>query len=114
MAARYSDALADIADVPAIADGAISAWAQYTIRVPGRDQVQEDLKSQGIPTAVYYPNPLPRLTAYTGYPSAPGGIPVSDAVAREVISLPIHPYLDTATQDRIIFAVRTAAEDHAA
>lgn len=109
VAARYSDALADIADVPVIANGAISAWAQYTIRVPGRDQLQKNLKEQGIPTAIYYPNPLPQLTAYKGYPVAPSGIPVSSSVAQEVISLPMHPYLNAATQDRIIKAVRAAA-----
>ncbi|MEP4378179.1 MAG: DegT/DnrJ/EryC1/StrS family aminotransferase [Alphaproteobacteria bacterium] len=114
VAQRYSDALADIADVPVIADDAVSAWAQYTIRIAGRDPLQKTLKDQGIPTAIYYPNPLPRLTAYTGYPLAPGGIPVSDAAAAEVISLPMHPYLDAATQDRIIAAVRTAAADNAA
>jgi len=114
VAARYADGLGDIADVPVINDGAISAWAQYTIRVRNRDQVQGALKDERIPTAIYYPNPLPRLTAYTGYPIAPGGIPVSDAVAREVISLPMHPYLDADTQDRIITAVRTTASVDAA
>jgi dTDP-4-amino-4,6-dideoxygalactose transaminase len=61
-----------------------------------------------VPTAIYYPKPLHRQTAYAHYPVAEGGLPVSDALAEEVISLPMHAYLDEATQDRVIKAVRGA------
>ena len=66
------------------------------------------LKSEGIPTAVYYPKPLHRQTAYRHYPAAGNGLPVSDRLAEEVLSLPMHPYLDEAAQDRIAEAVREA------
>jgi UDP-2-acetamido-2-deoxy-ribo-hexuluronate aminotransferase len=89
--------------VPCVIDGAQSTWAQYTIQVPDRDKLQADLKAQGIPTAVYYPIPLPEQKGYAKYPSAP--TPVSARIGKKVVSLPMHPYLDTATQDRIVAAV---------
>jgi UDP-2-acetamido-2-deoxy-ribo-hexuluronate aminotransferase len=106
IAARYNAALRDVAKVPERMPGATSSWAQYTIRVAGRDQVAAQLKAQGIPTAIYYPIPLHRQTGYTHYPSAPGGLPVSERLADEVLSLPMHAYLEPETQDRIIAAVR--------
>ena len=65
-------------------------------------------KAQGIPTAIYYPTPLHRQTAYRHYPVADGGLAGHRHAAGEVISLPMHAYLDEATQDRIIAAVRGA------
>jgi dTDP-4-amino-4,6-dideoxygalactose transaminase len=107
---RYNDGLGDVAIVPEVLDGCISTWAQYTIRIGNgrRDAVAEALKAQGIPTAIYYPKPLHQQTAYREYPSAGNGLPVSDAIAKEVLSLPMHPYLATDLQDRIIDAARTA------
>ena len=66
------------------------------------------IKAQGIPTAVYYPKPLHRLEAYRSFPVVDNGIPVTDQLAEEVISLPMHAYLDVAAQDRVIEAVRAA------
>jgi dTDP-4-amino-4,6-dideoxygalactose transaminase len=83
-------------------------WAQYTIRLPAsrRDVVASGLSAQGIPTAIYYPLPVHVQAAYRSFPIVPGGLPVSDRLAAEVLSLPMHPYLDESTQDRIIAAVR--------
>jgi dTDP-4-amino-4,6-dideoxygalactose transaminase len=89
--------------VPRVIEGVHSVWAQYTIQVQNRIQLQADLKDAGIPTAVYYPIPLGRQRAYAHYPSTP--TPVSDSLSKNVVSLPMHPYLDEATQDRIIAAV---------
>jgi dTDP-4-amino-4,6-dideoxygalactose transaminase len=107
VAARYADGLADVATVPRVGNESISVWAQYTIRLaPGRrDELAATLKAQGVPTAVYYAKPLHRQTAYRHFPVV-GGVPVSDALAEEVISLPMHAYLDRPVQDRIIAAVR--------
>ena len=92
--------------------GMTSVWAQYTIRLkPGRrDGLAAALKGQGIPTAIYYPKALHQQVAYRNFPLADGGLPVSERLAAEVISLPMHAYLDAATQDRIIGAVRKALE----
>lgn len=89
--------------VPRVIPGAQSTWAQYTIQVPDRDKLQADLKAKGIPTAVYYRTPLASQKGYQHFPSMP--LPVSDKICRTVISLPMHPYLDVTTQDRIIEAV---------
>jgi dTDP-4-amino-4,6-dideoxygalactose transaminase len=109
-ARRYSAGLADVAIVPKLARGSTSVWAQYTIRLaPGkREAFATAVNSQGIPTAVYYPIPLHCQEPYRRFPVAEGGAPVSERLAEEVISLPMHAYLDEATHDRIIAAVRRA------
>jgi dTDP-4-amino-4,6-dideoxygalactose transaminase len=110
VAARYNQGLKDVATVPAVPDGHVSVWAQYTIRLaPGRrDALSRALQAEGIPTAIYYARPLHRQTAYRNFPIAESGLAVSERLAEEVISLPMHAYLDEATQDRIVDAVRRA------
>jgi dTDP-4-amino-4,6-dideoxygalactose transaminase len=85
---------------------AVSVWAQYVIEHANRDGLAAHLKTQDIPTAVYYPVPMHRQAPYAGFPQGPGGLPVSDAKAATVLALPMHPYLDPEVQDRIIAAVR--------
>ncbi len=108
VAVRYSQALADVATVPRVGNESTSVWAQYTIKLkPGqRDKFAADLKAQGIPTAIYYTKPLHRQPAYRDFPIADGGVPVSEQLSGEVISLPMHAYLEQPDQDRIIAAVR--------
>jgi dTDP-4-amino-4,6-dideoxygalactose transaminase len=105
VARRYNAALgkSNRIIVPRVIEGARSVWAQYTIQVEDRAKLQADLRDENIPTAVYYPVPLGRQRAYAQFPSAP--TPVSDALSKSVVSLPMHPYLDEATQDRIVAAV---------
>jgi len=112
VARRYADGLGDAVTVPAVPEGLTSVWAQYTIRLPAgrREGFAAALKAEGIPTAVYYPIPLHRQQAYKAYPMGEGGAAVSERLADEVISLPMHAYLDAPTQDRIIDAVRRAAK----
>jgi dTDP-4-amino-4,6-dideoxygalactose transaminase len=111
VAQRYFDALHNIVAAPRVDDGNISTWAQYTIRLPkghDRNAFANALKAQGIPTAIYYPKSMHQQTAYKHYPVAEGGLPVSEKLSNDVISLPMHPYLDGASQDRVIKAVRDA------
>ena len=110
IARRYNEGFSDVAIVPAVPPGMTSVWAQYTIRVQGgrRDALAAELKAERIPTAIYYPIPLHRQQAYKQYPVGKGGVAVSDRLADEVISLPMHAYLDPPTQDRIIDATRRA------
>jgi dTDP-4-amino-4,6-dideoxygalactose transaminase len=110
LAARYSAALADIAIAPRVGNESTSVWAQYTIRLKAdqRDPLAAALKAQGIPTAIYYTKPLHRQPAYRHFPLAEGGVPVSDRLAGEVLSLPMHAYLEPPVQDRIIESVRRA------
>lgn len=111
VAGRYHEGLADVVAVPSVPDGLRSVWAQYTIRLPAgyeRGSVQASLKEAGVPTMVYYPRPLHQLAAYGHHPRASTGLAVSEQLAGQVLSLPMHPYLAQPTQDRIINAVRTA------
>ncbi len=108
IAERYRTGLGNLVTVPRLIPGATSSWAQYTLVLEDRDRIAVALKAAGIPTVVYYPIPAHRQAAYHSFPTAPGGAPVSERLAGEVLSLPMHAYLDTATQDRIIEAVRAA------
>src|SRR5262245_12260223 len=109
VADRYNAGLAGVARVPRLIERTTSVWAQYTIAVPAarRNRLAAGLKERGIPTAIYYPLPVHRQTAYRAFPVAGNGLPVSERIADEVISLPMHPYLDENEQDRIIDAVTT-------
>ncbi|MFG1360304.1 DegT/DnrJ/EryC1/StrS family aminotransferase [Xanthobacter pseudotagetidis] len=110
VARRYNALLKDVCQVPAVDRRATSVWAQYTIRLAAgrRDGLADALKAEGIPTAVYYRLPMHLQPAYKHYPAAGALLPVCEALAEEVISLPMHPDLDEATQDRIVGAVRRA------
>lgn len=80
-----------------------SAWAQYTIQVDHRSEIQEKLKAQGIPTAVHYPIPLNKQPAVINESAV---LPVGDAVAERVMSLPMHPYLTVEAQEKIINSLK--------
>jgi dTDP-4-amino-4,6-dideoxygalactose transaminase len=111
VAERYAQGLGNVVTVPRLAAGCTSVWAQYTIRLPDgtdRDGFAAALKAQGIPTAIYYPKSMHQQTAYRDFPVADGGVPVSERLSSDVISLPMHAYLDAPTQERIIKAVRGA------
>jgi len=111
IAERYTRGLGNLVKVPRLKSGCTSVWAQYTIRLPkgtDRDAFAVALKAQGVPTAIYYPKSIHQQTAYRHFPVADGGLPASEALSADVISLPMHAYLDEATQDRIIAAVRGA------
>ena len=112
IARRYSDALGDTVRTPHTSNDVSSAWAAYTVVLDGndRDKVAAGLKQAGISTAIYYPVPLHRQTAYRDFPRANrNGLPRSERLANSVLSLPMHPYLDEATQDRVITKVRELA-----
>jgi dTDP-4-amino-4,6-dideoxygalactose transaminase len=111
IAERYAQGLGNVVTVPRLASGCTSVWAQYTIRLPkgsDRDSFAAALKVQGIPTAIYYPKSMHQQTAYRDFPVADSGLPASESLSSDVISLPMHAYLDGPTQDRIIKAVRGA------
>ena len=89
-----------------------SVWAQYTVRTregQDRDAIMHGLKERGVPTVVYYPRPLHRQSAYASFPKDPQGLSVSEQLSETVFSLPMHPYLEAAVQDRIIAAVQHTA-----
>jgi dTDP-4-amino-4,6-dideoxygalactose transaminase len=111
VAERYARGLGNAVTVPHVADGCVSVWAQYTIRLPDgtdRDGFAATLKAQGVPTAIYYPKSMHQQTAYRDFPVADGGLPACEKLSGDVISLPMHAYLDEPTQERVIMAVRDA------
>lgn len=109
--ARYQELLADLpagARTVTVRPDRDSVWAQFTVMVPNREQVIAKLKDAGIPTAVHYPRPIHAQPAYAHF--AAGDTPVSDALAATVMSLPMHPDLDAATQDQIVAALKQALQ----
>ena len=111
VAERYAQGLDNVVTVPRLVSGHTSVWAQYTIRLPAgtdRDAFAAALKAQGVPTAIYYPKSMHQQTAYRNFPVAEGGLPISEKLSADVISLPMHAYIDEPTQERVIKAVRAA------
>lgn len=107
--ARYSELLHDCCEVPKVMPGNTHVYAQYTIRVPDRDAVGARLKAAGIPTAVYYPKCLHEQPVFaSGASRIVGELTESERAAREVLSLPVHPFLGEADQDRIVGALKDA------
>lgn len=109
VARRYQEALSDIVRTPVVLDGGRSTWAQYTLVVDGggRDAFAAEMAARGVPTAIHYATPLHRQPAFRSAVVA-GGLPVTDELARQVVSLPMHPYLDGDDQGRIVEAARQA------
>ncbi|KER02504.1 DegT/DnrJ/EryC1/StrS family aminotransferase [Photorhabdus temperata subsp. temperata] len=103
VAENYNQALNAIGIIttPYIEPHNLSAYAQYTIRVKNRDELQHRLKAQGIPTAVHYPIPLNKQPAVASNIV----LPVGDEIAQEVISLPMHPYLSIDLINKISSAI---------
>jgi dTDP-4-amino-4,6-dideoxygalactose transaminase len=109
VAELYTKALGSAVETPQIPAGYRSAWAQYSILSDRRDAIAAALKQEGVPTAIYYPIPMHLQAAYRQYGKGEGSCPVSERLAKRVLSLPMHPYLDAATIDRIAGIVRKAA-----
>ncbi len=101
IADRYTSLLKNICVTPKIQNERTSVWAQYTIRVKNRDQVQEILKIKGIPTAVHYPRPLHLQEAFAFCDGKEGDFPVAEKMAGEVMSIPMSAYLTTEEQSYI-------------
>jgi dTDP-4-amino-4,6-dideoxygalactose transaminase len=106
VAQRYAEGLEGLVRLPRVPAGSASAWAQYTIRTTRRDQLQRRLAERGVRTEIYYPRPLHVQAPYRDCPVAPGGLPVTERLAQEVLSLPMHPYLTPAQSEYICDAVR--------
>jgi dTDP-4-amino-4,6-dideoxygalactose transaminase len=107
VANRYAEGLKGaVVATPKVIDGGVSVWAQYVIEHEDRDGLAAHLKTQGIPTAVYYPVPMHVQAPYADFPRGAGGLPVTEAKAETVLALPMHPYLSEGDQQKIIDAIR--------
>jgi UDP-2-acetamido-2-deoxy-ribo-hexuluronate aminotransferase len=111
VAARYSQGLRDVVKVPHIPDGLLSAWAQYSVVTDKRECYLNTLKELGIPTAIYYPRPLHLQSAFVRLGYRQGDFPVAEHTSERIFSLPMHPYLESSDQNRIIGAVQKTHAD---
>jgi dTDP-4-amino-4,6-dideoxygalactose transaminase len=110
IAKKYDELLCSFVNTPKVMDAVTSAWAQYTLFDNNRNHILRSLANNGIPATIYYPTPLHRQAPYQAYPTAPDGLPVTDAMADGVFSIPMHPYLDDETQDLIATTIRCACD----
>lgn len=108
VAERYTQLLNEggIDTTPFVENHNVSAWAQYTVRVENREDVQDRLKAAGVPTAVHYPIPLNKQPAVSDQEAS---LPIGDNVAEKVISLPMHPYLTMDDQQLVIDELRACS-----
>ncbi len=107
--ARYSELLKGCCQTPAVAPGNTHVYAQYTLRLPHRDLVAGRLKEKGIPTAIYYPKCLHEQPVFA-HCGGPGGFPEAIKASREVLSLPMHPFLTPGQQEHIANAVQESLQ----
>jgi len=106
VADRYSNGLSKKNQTPIIKQDRTSAWAQYTLRVKNRDTLQSKLKENGIPTSVFYPIPLHLQECFAYLKYKHGDIPISEEASKEVISLPMNPFLSENQIDYIITKIK--------
>lgn len=109
--ARYSQLLAGSCTVPEVMAGNTHVYAQYTIRHPERDALADSLRAAGIPSGVYYPKCIHEQPAFAELGYRAGDFPCSEQASREVLSLPMHPFLTDAQQDRVVTAVRAFCDE---
>ena len=109
LAARYADALGDVCRVPEVSTGNTHVFTPYTIRIAARDRVHQLLRESGVPAAIYYPRCLHEQPAYADLAS-PGDFPVAERTSREVLSLPLHPFLTESEQDVVIRELRNVVK----
>ena len=97
--------------LPEIKNGFTSSWAQYTVQLPldvNRSELQAKLKEAGIPSMVYYIKPMHLQGAYTGTESAIADCPVTERLAKTVLSLPLHPYMDAKDVSFVVEKIKAA------
>lgn len=95
VAANYNEALQGLVETPFVPDGYTSVWAQYSVLSDKRDEIQAALKEHGIPSVIYYPVPCHLATAYAPLGYTEGDMPVSESTSKQILSLPMHPYIET-------------------
>ena len=113
VAGRYARNLEGLLTLPFVPENYLSSWAQFTVRVPAgrREMIMAALKDRGVPTMIYYPKPLHLQPAFADLGGREGQLPHSEKASREVMSLPMHPYLSDADVDAICAAVAKVMEE---
>lgn len=113
-AARYDALLADVDHVrrPLLGAEGTHVWHLYVVRVADRDAVLAELGRAGVGAGIHYPYPVHLTGAYRHLGLGPGTAPVAEAAAGEILSLPMHPHLTEAMQDRVVEVLAAAVEGH--
>lgn len=106
IARRYSEALSDLVAVPRVDESRKHVFHLYVIRTSRRDNLQQFLREQGVGSSIQYPVPIHLQPAYFGRLGNIGSYPVTEAVAQEILSLPLYPELSDAQCQKVIGAVR--------
>ena len=112
-ASLYTQYLGDVLKTPVVPEGFTSSWAQYTLILESSeqcDQLQRALKEQGIPTMIYYPKPMHLQAAFADLGYQKGDFPVAERLCAQVLSLPMHPYLEEEDIRFVCNAIRSALE----
>lgn len=104
----YTERLRGLVATPIVSEGNFSAWAQYTIRVQNRDKIQAHLQSKGVPTAVHYPMPMHRQQVFAHLGVQDDACPNATKASTEVMSLPMHAFLNEVQVEEIVAAIREA------
>lgn len=105
VAERYTQGLKEFVQIPEIKANYYSSWAQYSILLEDeemRNSLQSYLKEKGIPTMVYYSKPMSQQTAFRGDDCIKVELPVTEQLCQQILALPLHPYMETEEQERVI------------
>lgn len=111
VADQYERLLSKNVATPRLSDGASSAWAQYTIKLPqncDRQKIQDHLSAKGVPTMIYYPIPMHKQAPYQRYPVANGALTITDSLCDIVLALPMHPYLSEEQIEHVAHTLKEA------
>lgn len=102
----YTKKLSSLVQTPVVPEDVTSTWAMYTIRHPERDAIAAHLKTKGIPTGIYYPKTCYEHPAYAYLGVKRGACPVAERASKEVLSIPMHAFLKTSDQDKVVEAIQ--------
>lgn len=106
VADTYIDFLADTYRVPVVKKDITSAWAQFTLQVANREETIKKLSRRNVPSGIYYPKALSEQSGYSKFPRVSSGVEVSELLSKNVLSLPMHPYLSEDDQVSIVDALK--------
>jgi dTDP-4-amino-4,6-dideoxygalactose transaminase len=104
----YREELAHMPGLPVIAPGNTMTWHQFSVRLPDRDRVKAQLADAGVDSMIYYPVPLHFHAPYARFGAGADSLPVTEAVCREIMNLPIHPHLSEAQARYVAQTLRAA------